>query len=70
MAKSKYTVTNAVDIVGTLDYNQSDELVAIVETGKGDNLVVMEVPLKEILERCIGMQIILKLTNEEDKCDG
>lgn len=70
MAKSKYTVTNTVDIVGTLDYNQSDELVVIVGTSKGDNLVAMEVPLKEILERCVGMQITPKLTNEENKCDG
>ena len=35
MAKDKYTITNAVDIVGTLDQNQDEKLVVYVESGKG-----------------------------------
>ena len=69
MAKNRYTLTNTVDLVGTLDYNQEDKLVVSVEVGKGDNVVVSEIPLEEVLQRCIGMQIALKLSNEEDKCD-
>ena len=69
MAKNRYTLTNTVDLVGTLDYNQEDKLVVYVEGGKGDNVVVSEIPLEEVLQRCVGMQIALKLSNEEDKCD-
>lgn len=69
MAKNRYTLTNIVDLVGTLDYNQEDKLVVCVEVGKGDNVVVSEIPLEEVLQRCVGMQIALKLSNEEDKCD-
>lgn len=69
MAKNRYTLTNTVDLVGTLDYNQEDNLVVYVEVGKGDNVVVSEIPLEEVLQRCVGMQIALKLSNEEDKCD-
>lgn len=69
MAKNRYTLTNTVDLVGTLDYNQDEKLVVCVEVGKGNDVVVSEVPLEEVLQRCIGMQIALKLSNEEDKCD-
>ena len=69
MAKNRYTLTNTVDLVGTLDYNQEAKLVVYVEVGKGDNVVVSEIPLEEVLQRCVGMQIALKLSNEEDKCD-
>lgn len=69
MAKNRYTLTSTVDLVGTLDYNQEDKLVVYVEVGKGDNIVVSEIPLEEVLQRCVGMQIALKLSNEEDKCD-
>jgi hypothetical protein len=69
MAKNRYTLTNTVDLVGTLDYNQEEKLVVYVEAGKGNDVVVSEVPLEEVLQRCIGMQIALKLSNEEDKCD-
>lgn len=69
MAKNRYTLTNIVDLVGTLDYNQEDKLVVYVEVSKGDNIVVSEIPLEEVLQRCVGMQIALKLSNEEDKCD-
>ena len=69
MAKNRYTLTNTVDLVGTLDYNQEDKLIVYVEVGTGDNVVVSEIPLEEVLRRCVGMQIALKLSNEEDKCD-
>ena len=69
MAKNKYTLTNAVEIIGTLDYNQDEQLCVYVETGRGDNTVIREVLLSDVLDKCVGMQIALKLTNEEDKCD-
>ena len=69
MAKDKYTVSTNIDIVGQLDYNQSEELVVYIEKGKGDNVVIVEVPLMDILQNCVGRQMILKLTEEEDKCD-
>lgn len=69
MAKDKYTVSTNIDIVGRLDYNQSEELVVYIEKGKGDNIIIVEVPLMDILQSCAGRQMILKLTEEEDKCD-
>ena len=69
MAKDKYTISTNVDIVGRLDYNQQDELVVYIEKGKGDNMIVVEAPLMDILQCCAGRQIVLKLTEEEDKCD-
>ena len=69
MAKNKYTVTEAVDIVGTLDYNQSEDLVVYVEVGRGDNIITREIDVIDVLRQCGGRQISLKLTNEEDKCD-
>lgn len=69
MAKDKYTISTNIDIVGRLDYNQSEELVVYIEKGKGDNIVIVEVPLMDILQSCAGRQMILKLTEEEDKCD-
>lgn len=69
MAKDKYTISTNIDIVGRLDYNQSEELVVYIEKGKGDNIVIVEVPLMDILQNCVGRQMILKLTEEEDKCD-
>ena len=69
MAKDKYTISTNVDIIGRLDYNQQDELVVYIEKGRGDNMIVVEAPLMDILQRCAGRQIALKLTEEEDKCD-
>lgn len=69
MAKDKYMISTNVDIVGRLDYNQQDELVVYIEKGKGDNTIVVEVPLMDILQSCAGRQMVLKLTEEEDKCD-
>lgn len=69
MAKDRYVVTNAVDVVGKLDYNQSEQLVVYIEQGKGDNVVVNEVDIMDILHNCVGRQISLKLVDEEDKCD-
>ena len=69
MAKDKYTISTNVDIIGKLDYNQQDELVVYIEKGKGDNMIIVEVPLMDVLQSCVGRQISLKLTEEEDKCD-
>jgi hypothetical protein len=69
MAKDKYTVSTNVDIIGRLDYNQQEELVVYIEKGKGDNMIIVEVPLMDILQSCAGKQMILKLTEEEDRCD-
>lgn len=69
MAKDKYTISTNVDIIGRLDYNQQEELVVYIEKGKGDNIVVVELPLMDILQSCAGKQMVLKLTEEEDKCD-
>lgn len=69
MAKDKYTISTNVDIIGKLDYNQQDELVVYIEKGKGDNMIIVEVPLIDILQSCAGRQILLKLTEEEDRCD-
>lgn len=69
MAKDKYVVSTNIDIIGKLDYNQQEELVVYIEKGRGDNMIIVEVPLMDILQSCAGRQIMLKLTEEEDKCD-
>lgn len=69
MAKDKFVTTSVVDLVGTLDYNQNEKMVVYVERGKGDNIVVSEVDLMSVLSSCVGRQISLKLTDEEDRCD-
>ena len=70
MAKDKYSISSVVDIVGTLDYNQNEELVVNIEQGKGDNIIVTEVDIVDVLRNCVGRQITIKLTDEEDKCNG
>lgn len=70
MAKDKYSISSVVDIVGTLDYNQNEELVVNIEQGKGDNIVITEVDIVDVLRNCVGRQITIKLTDEEDKCNG
>ena len=70
MAKDKYSISSVVDIVGTLDYNQNEELVVNIEQGKGDNTIVTEVDIVDVLRNCVGRQITIKLTDEEDKCNG
>ena len=70
MAKDKYSISSVVDIVGTLDYNQNEELVVNIEQGKGDNIVITEVDIVEVLRNCVGRQIVIKLTDEEDRCNG
>ena len=70
MAKDKYSISSVIDIVGTLDYNQNDELVINIEHGKGDNVMVMEVDIIDVLRNCVGRQVTIKLTDEEDKCNG
>ena len=70
MAKDKYSISSVVDIVGTLDYNQNEELVVNIEQGKGDNTIVTEVDIVDVLRNCVGRQINIKLTDEEDGCNG
>lgn len=69
MAKDKYTLTSVVDLIGTLDYNQNEELMVFVESGKGENVIVNEIDLMAVLSSCVGRQISLKLSDEKDKCN-
>lgn len=66
MAKDKYVVSSMVNIVGTLDYNQNEDFVVYIEQGCGDNMIVKEINLLDVLKPCVGRQIALKLTDEED----
>ena len=66
MAKEKYTITNIVDIVGQLDINDHNDLTIYVTEGSGDKAVTREVDVVPILNACVGRQIVLKLTDEED----
>jgi hypothetical protein len=69
MAREKYTITNTVDIVGRLDFNDNGELTVYVTEGTGDKAVTMAVDIMTILDSCAGRQIMLKLTDEENGCD-
>lgn len=69
MAKDKYVVSSMVDIVGTLDYNQNEDFVIYIEQGRGDNMIVKEINLLDVLKHGVGRQISLKLTDEEDGCN-
>lgn len=69
MAKDKYIVSKTVEVTGMLDYNQNEEMVVYIEQGKGDNIIVIEVPIMDILRECTGQRIALKLIDEEDKCN-
>lgn len=69
MAKDKYTILSTITLIGSLDYNQNDSLVVYVEKGKGENVSIVEVPLMDILDSCVGKRIELKLLDEKDKCD-
>lgn len=66
MAKEKYTITNIVNIVGQLDINDNNNLVIYVTEGSGDKAITQEVDVVPILNACVGRQIALKLTDEED----
>ena len=50
MAKDKYVVSSMVDIVGTLDYNQNEDFVIYIEQGRGDNMIVKEINLLDVLK--------------------
>lgn len=69
MAKDKYTISSMINLVGNLDYNEQDSLVVYVEKGKGDDITIVEVPLTDVLENCIGRRIEIKIVDEKDKCD-
>ena len=69
MAREKYTITNTIDIVGQLDFNDSGELTVYVTEGNGDNAVTMSIDIMAILNACAGRQITLKLTDEENGCN-
>ena len=68
MAKDRYNISETVDLVGLLDYDQNDRLVVAVEHGRGDDAIVVNVDLLEVLIGCVGRQISLKLTEEKDAC--
>lgn len=70
MAKDKFTVSSSVDLVGLLDYDQDEKLIVQVENGKGENMTIISVDLLGVLHNCIGRNISLKLTEEEDRCNG
>ena len=70
MAKDKFTVSSSVDLVGLLDYDQDEKLIVQVESGKGENMTIISVDLLSVLHNCIGRNISLKLTEEEDRCNG
>lgn len=70
MAKDKYTISTAVDLVGYLDIDQDERLIVQVEHGKGENAVIVAVDLLDVLTSCIGKQISLRLIDEEDKCNA
>lgn len=69
MAKDKYTISSTVTLIGNLDYNQNDSLVVYVEKGKGEDMSIVEVPLMDILDGCVGRRIEMKIVDEKDKCD-
>lgn len=69
MAKDKYTISSTVTLIGNLDYNQDDSLVVYVEKGKGESMSIVEVPLMDILDTCVGRRIEIKIVDEKDKCD-
>ena len=69
MAKDKFTVSSSVDLVGLLDYDQDEKLIVQVESGRGDNVSIIAVDLMSVLHNCVGRNISLKLTEEEDRCN-
>ena len=69
MAKDRYTISSTVTLIGNLDYNQNDSLVVYVEKGKGENVSIVEVPLMDVLDSCVGKRVELKLLDEKDKCN-
>ena len=49
--------------------NQNEDFVVYIEQGRGDNMIVKEINLLDVLKPCVGRQISLKLTDEEDGCN-
>ena len=66
MAKDKYKQTTTIDIIGTLDIDENDDLKITI--WKDDEFEKIDV--REVLERNLGKQIALKLSSEEDLIDG
>lgn len=66
MAKDKYKQTTTIDIIGTLDIDENDNLKITI--WKDDEFEKIDV--REVLERNLGKQIALKLSSEEDLIDG
>lgn len=53
MAKNKYVKTDVLEITGTLDLNDDDEIIVVVD----EETIV---PISEILNSRLGSQIALK----------
>lgn len=53
MAKNKYVKTDVLEITGTLDLNDDDEIIVVVD----EETIV---PISEILNSRLGSQVALK----------
>lgn len=64
MAKDKYIQNTTVEIAGTLDRNDNNELVVWIDKGK--DYPMESVDIVGLLEDMVGRQITLKLSDEKD----
>lgn len=64
MAKDKYIQNTTVEIAGTLDRNNDNELVVWIDKGK--DYPMESVDIVELLGNMIGKSIALKLSDERD----
>ena len=64
MAKDKYIQNTIVEIAGTLDRNNDNELVVWIDKGK--DYPIDSVDIVGLLGNMIGKQITLKLSDERD----
>ena len=62
MAKDIYRAISTVELVGTIDKNNNDEMVVIVDGAKDE--LPTEVAIIELLENSLGRQISAKITEE------
>lgn len=62
MAKDTYRATSTVELIGTIDKNNNDEIVVIVDGAKDEPPT--EVAIIELLANSLGKQISAKITEE------
>lgn len=62
MAKDIYREISIVELAGTIDKNNNDEIVVIVDGAKDEPPI--EVAIIELLENSLGRQISAKITEE------